>query len=144
MFLRFGHLFLTPWLLELPTAPRHSKQCPECPETFNRWQDCDRHILTHLPHWIHCPLSDCSWRGNRVKSFEQHWIQKHHHGDIPGRTHFAIFNQQVLLNHIKSGTISVSYAALQARLWVYEKSVQLQKPSLYENWWGYKLKQAPQ
>jgi len=133
-------------------SPRNPKRwrCPHCPETLTRWQDCDRHILTHLPHWIHCPLWHCSWRGSRVKSFEQHWRRDDHlpyyesYGGIPGREHFELFDPKLLLNPIKAGTFSVSFAALQARIWVIEKSVQLQKPSLFENEWGYKLKQAPQ
>jgi hypothetical protein len=166
MVLQFGYLFLPPSQPEPPTgtwsspfnsttspttmALRDSKRCPECRAKLTRWQDCDRHILTHLPHWIHCPLSHCPWRGNRVKSFEQHWKGKDHSqfyqscGGIPKREHFEIFNPQVLLNPIKAGTISVSVAAVQACIWVVEKSVQLQKPSLYKNVWGYKLKQVPQ
>jgi hypothetical protein len=165
--LQSGYLFLSPSQPELPTgtwsppfnsttshaatALRDSKQCPECLEKFSRWQDCDRHILTHLPHWIHCPLPHCSWRGNRVKSFEHHWTRTNDHlpyyesyGGIPGRDHFEIFDQRELLKQIKAGTISVGVAASHARLCVISKAVQLRKLSLLENDWGYKLKQAPQ
>ena len=66
------------------------------------------------------------------------------YGGIPGREHFALFNPQVLLSGIKAGTISVHVAASHARYCIIEKAIQFQKRSLYENDWGYKLKQALQ
>ena len=66
------------------------------------------------------------------------------YGGIPARERFALFDPQVLLNGIKAGTISVPVAAAHARYCVIGKAIQLQKRSLYENDWGYKLKQAPQ
>ena len=165
MVLHDGHHFLTPLqpASELPTSssqfnsitspatatPRDSKQCPGCPEFFTRWQDCDRHIVTHLPHWIYCPVPDCSWRGNRVKSFEQHWRRRDHlqyhepYGDIPGLEQFKIFNPQVFVNQIKAGTISTSDAASDALALVRSKANQLQKSSMLHNLWGYKLKHTP-
>ena len=131
-------------------ALRDPRQCPCCPLEFTRWQDCDRHILSHLPHWIHCPVSECSWRGNRVKSFEQHWKRNDHpqyhesYGGIPGPEEFTIFNPQEFVDHIKTGNTSISDAVYQALVYVAAKAMQLEKLSLSENLWGYKLKQASQ
>ena len=127
-------------------APGNSKQCPDCELKLTRWQDRDRHILTHLPHWIHCPLPHCPWRGNRIKSIKQHWKRQDHlryhefFGRTPRREQFAIFEPQELVNQIKAGTISTSDAAFQALNSVVMKAEQLQKSSMSENLWGYKLK----
>ncbi|KAH9064014.1 hypothetical protein EDB87DRAFT_91627 [Lactarius vividus] len=76
-------------------TPGDPRQCPACQTMFTRWQDCDRHLVTHLPHWIHCPFSNCTWRGNRVKPFKDHWKRGHGgHGNIPEREQFEIFNTQ--------------------------------------------------
>ena len=113
------------------------------------WQDRDRHLLTHLPHWLHCPAPDCSWRGNRVKSFENHWrrhdLFKHYtpNGASPEREQFELFNPQEFVDRIKAGTITVRDAADRALELVRAKADQLQKPSLSANPWGYKLKAGP-
>ena len=130
--------------------PGNPKQCPACGTKLNRWQDRDRHISTHLPHWIHCPLPHCSWRGNRIKSIELHWKRQDHlrHHESYGSTlrqeQFEIFDPQVFVNQIKAGTISTKDAAAQALIIVTAKASLLQKPSMSENRWGYKLKSAPQ
>ena len=124
-------------------------QCPACGDEFTRWQDRDRHILTHLPHWIHCPLPHCAWRGNRIKSIEVHWKRQDHlqyhesHGHTLRREQFEIFDPQVFVNQIKAGTVSADNAAYQALYFVGVKAKQLQKLSMWENRWGYKLKSAP-
>ena len=129
--------------------PKNPRQCPACGHKFTRWQDCDRHILTHLPHWIHCPLPHCAWRGNRSKSIKLHWKRQDHlqYHEFYGRTlrreQFAIFEPRDLVNQIKAGTISTSDATFQALNSVVVKADQLQKSSMLENSWGYKLKSAP-
>jgi uncharacterized C2H2 Zn-finger protein len=131
-------------------APRNPKQCPACGLIFSRWQDRDRHVLTHLPHWIHCPLLHCAWRGNRIKSIKLHWKRQDHlqyhesYGPTPIRDQFEIFDPQPFVNQTKAGTISASDAASQALIIVDVKADQLQKLSLSENPWGYKLKAALQ
>jgi hypothetical protein len=131
-----------------PRGPKWSR-CPACRLKLSRWQDRDRHILTHLPHWIHCPLPHCAWRGNHVKSIKQHWKRQDHlqyhmsYGNTPRREQFQIFNPQEFVALIKAGTISASDAANQALIIVGVKANQLQKLSMSENPWGYKLKSAP-
>ncbi|KAF8271184.1 hypothetical protein EI94DRAFT_1698315 [Lactarius quietus] len=126
-------------------TPEKPYKCPVqvCPLEFPRWQDRDRHLSIHLPHWIHCPLLDCTWRGNRVKTFEQHWLKCHKScGRIPKREDFEIFNPKEFTNEINAGTISVGAVADCAIIHVLTKADQLQKRSMLENPWGYKLKQA--
>jgi hypothetical protein len=131
------------------TTPGDPKQCPVCELKLSRWQDCDRHISTHLPHWIHCPLPHCDWRGNRIKSINLHWKRQDHlkyhesYGRTPRRYQFEIFDPQPLVNLIKAGIISASDAASLALIIVDTKATQLQKLSMSEKPWGYKLKSAP-
>lgn len=136
----------------LPTSTTTSTgrpwQCLTCSATFARWQDRDRHIITHLPHWIHCPFPDCPWRGNRVEKFKKHW-QTHpedheSYGLIPQREQFEIFNPNYFLDQIKTSTIPAHAAAVYAVDRVFQKADELQKPSLSANVWGYTLKQVPQ
>ena len=154
--------FVTPLHPVLPTLPSQinstttpatatpgdPKQCPHCRLKFTRCQDRSRHILTHLPHWIYCPLPHCAWRGNRIKSIKQHWKRQDHlqYHEFYGRTlrreQFAIFEPQELVNQIKVGTIYTDDAAFQALNSVLVKAYQLQKSSMRENPWGYKLKSA--
>jgi hypothetical protein len=138
----------TPPATAVPRDPKPS-WCPACGVKFTRWQDRDRHIVTHLPHWIHCPLPHCAWRGNRVKSINLHWKRQDHlqyhesYGNTPRLEQFQIFNPQEFVAQIKDGTISASDAAVLALIIVGVKAKQLQKSSMSENPWGYKLKSVP-
>ncbi|KAH9168839.1 hypothetical protein EDB89DRAFT_1559534 [Lactarius sanguifluus] len=126
------------------TTTGDPRQCPACTTHFNRRQDCDRHIVTHLPHWIHCPFPNCTWRGNRVKPFEIHWENDHgSYGHIPGREQFEIFNTQEFVNQIKAGTpLSVVMDSAIER--VRAMAHQLGKMSMSTNPWGWTFKQPPQ
>lgn len=130
------------------TTTRMPWQCLACLATFSRWQERDRHLVSHLPHWIHCPLPHCPWRGNRLHLFKRHWKShpEHHesYGRIPRREQFEIFNRGEFLTRISAGAIPVHAAAFHAVQLVLQKADQLQKPSLSMNVWGYKLKQTPQ
>ncbi len=120
------------------STPVYLCQSPSCPEQFSRWQDRDRHLLKHLPHWIHCPLLDCQWRGNRRNVFLKHWEAKHsrHSGDTPGSSEFTIYDPKVFIDSIRNRTISVHETAEIALYLVYAKANQLQKLSLLINPWG--------
>ncbi|KAH9047381.1 hypothetical protein EDB84DRAFT_1434866 [Lactarius hengduanensis] len=127
------------------TTPGDPKQCPACSAHFNRRQDCDRHIETHLPHWIHCSFPNCTWRGNRVKPFKIHWETDHgsHGHNIPGREQFEIFNTQEFVNQIRAGTplLVVADRAIER---VRARAHQLGKMSMSTNPWGWTFKQPPQ
>jgi hypothetical protein len=120
------------------TTPRDPKMpwCPACGLKLYRWRDRDRHILTHLPHWIHCPLPHCAWRGNRVKSIAKHWMRQDHlpyhesYGLTPRLEQFQIFDPQEFVNLITAGIISASDAAVLALIIVGVKAKQLQKSSM--------------
>jgi hypothetical protein len=163
IFLQDGYLLPAPSQPDLPIFPSQTnittspvtatpgdpKQCPVCELKLSRWQDCKRHILYHLPHWIHCPLPHCDWRGNRIKSINMHWKRQDHlkyhesYGHALRQKQFEIFDPQPLVNQIQAGTISARDAASQALIIVDVKAYQLQKLSMSEKPWGYKLKSPP-
>lgn len=130
------------------TTPGKLVQCPACQVIFPRWQEHDRHLLSHLPRWIHCPLQHCPWRGNRINSFKDHWQRQHRHeydkscGRIPGREEFEIFDPAEFVKQIKAG-VPALVVALCALERVHEKADRLKKPSMSTNAWGSKSKRAP-
>ncbi|KAH8990326.1 hypothetical protein EDB92DRAFT_1865879 [Lactarius akahatsu] len=125
------------------TTTGNPRECPICHGIFTRWQDRDRHLVTHLPHWVHCPISNCTWRGNRVRQFEDHWGRDHGSYHIPGRKQFEIFDPQEFVNQINTGTIP-AVAAGRAIERILAKARQLQKPSMSADPWGWKIKRPPQ
>jgi len=116
--------------------------CPICPRSFSRWQERDRHTLTHVPYFMHCPLPHCTWRGNRAGLFKKHWQQKNHHiyheiyGLSPERGQIETFNPWVILDQIANGAISLREGEGRAIVLVRVKASELQKPSMWADPWG--------
>jgi hypothetical protein len=111
-------------------------RCPACSAEYGRSQDCKRHIIRHLPYWIHCPLPQCSWTGNRIDIFRRHYAEHDHHGPydrVPKREAFEIYDPRELIDRIRDGTVNVDVAADIALGLVRVKAEQLQKPSLLTN-----------
>jgi len=75
-----------------------------------------------------------------------HWKRQDHlqyhesYGRTPRRVQFEVFDPEEFVCQIKAGTISAGDAAFQALMLVGVKADQLQKLSMSENPWGYKLK----
>ncbi|KAH8988044.1 hypothetical protein EDB92DRAFT_1817681 [Lactarius akahatsu] len=116
------------------TATRTRWQCHICLESFHRRQERDRHELTHVPYFIHCPLPHCAWRGNRADVFKKHWQQEDHcsyheyYGRTPERGHIETFDPWVILKQIINGAISLREGEDQAIVSVQVKAYELQKP----------------
>ena len=51
--------------------------CPICQVTYRRVQELNRHVLSHLPDYIHCRFQGCTWKGSRQSLFKEHWSSKH-------------------------------------------------------------------
>ena len=121
------------------TTPTKDCYCQFCSDTFHRWQDRDRHEVTHLPYFFHCPLPHCEWRGNRIHTFKTHWKQKDHlsyhqiYGNSPKRSQLETYDPRTILNRVRSGVISFSEAEDEAIFLVEVKSYELQKPSMRTN-----------
>jgi hypothetical protein len=74
----------------------------------------------------------------------QDHLQYHEsYGLTPRLEQFQIFDPQEFVNLITAGIISASDAAVLTLVIVGVKAKQLQKSSMSENPWGYKLKSAP-
>lgn len=119
----------------------HSFPCPVsgCPSSFGRAQDQRRHLLTHLPRWIHCPAPDCSWRGDRLSAFARHWGREHpSSSQVPEEDQCKIFDPLPLMKGIADGSVYIQDAQKYAVSIVQKKAPILGKPELFENPWGRK------
>jgi len=127
----------------LVTTTRNCWKCPICPNSFPRRQERDKHELTHVPYFMHCPLPNCAWRGNRADLFKKHWQQEDHHayhehygGHTPDGSQTETFDPWVILNQIESGAISLSEGVNQAIVLVQVKAYELQKMNVWTDPWG--------
>lgn len=114
---------------------------PGCLQSFCRRQDRNRHLLTHLPHWIHCPHPGCPWRGDRLSLFRRHWDRDNDHPsssrDLDDRQ-FRTYDPRPLVGKIEKGSLSIQDAKKYAILMVRKKALDIGQPELYENPWGRK------
>jgi len=133
----------------LPTPKRRERMwhclVSDCPSSFFRFQDRKRHLLSHLPHWIHCAYPGCSWKGDRPSAFRRHWSTNLSHlssGQDEGQ--FIIYDPFPLTERIEEGTLSVHDARKHAMLMVKKKALELDMPGLCNNPWGRKGRRAQQ
>ena len=91
---------------------------------------------------MHCPLLQCSWRGNRAGLFKKHWQQENHrnyheiYGRSPERSQVETFNPWVILDQIANGAISLREGEARAIVLVRVKACELQKLSMWKDPWG--------
>lgn len=129
-------------IIPLVSTTKNRWRCHICTESFTRRQERDRHELTHVPYFMHCPLSHCTWRGNRASSFKKHWQRAdhrnyhEHYGHTPERSQIQTFDPWLILNQIINGAISLREGEVQAIGLVQVKASQLQKPSMWKDPWG--------
>jgi len=127
----------------LKSRVRSNWPCPAsgCQSSFGHRQDQNRHLLIHLPFWIHCPYPGCSWRGDRLSLFKSHWDRASNH---PSRSQgldehqFMTYDPQPLVRKIERGTLSIRDAKMYAISMVRKKASDVGKPELCENPWGRK------
>jgi hypothetical protein len=115
--------------------------CPilDCPGSFRRPQDQKRHVLTHLPHWIHCSVPDCSWRGDRLSAFKRHWTDVHPSSSQElGEDQYKTYDPLPLVKKIVGRALSIQDAEKDALSMVRKKASELGRKELYENPWGRK------
>lgn len=115
--------------------------CPVsgCPSSLGRTQEQKRHLLVHLPRWIHCPAPDCSWRGDRLSAFLRHWGNGHPSGSqVPHEDQYKLYDPLPLMKDIAEGTLCIRAAQTYAISMVQKKASELGKPELCENLWGRK------
>ena len=125
-----------------PVIKTKEWDCYICSESFHRRQERDRHEKTHLPHFIHCPLPHCTWRGNRTHLFKEHWKQADHrpyhryYGRAPKGSQIETYDPCAVLSQLRSGAISLSEAEDQAIFLVQVKGYELQQPNMCADPWG--------
>ncbi|KAF8265544.1 hypothetical protein EI94DRAFT_1804271 [Lactarius quietus] len=130
-------------------APKRQKRfkCSICSRSFHRRQERDRHESTHLPHFIHCPLPHCAWRGNRAGLFKKHWGREDHrayhkHYDhIHNGREIETYDPWVVLNQFKNGALTFAEAEDQANVLVKVKAYELQKADIWTDPQGRNKKQ---
>ena len=124
------------------TTKKNRWQCIICPKSFTRRQERNRHELSHVPCFLHCPLPHCAWRGRRAGLFRKHWEKEdhrsyhEHYGRTPRRSQIQTFDPWMILNQIISGDISSHEGEVQAILLVQAKACELQKPAMWMDPWG--------
>jgi hypothetical protein len=126
-----------------PIQRRQSLPCPvsRCQSFLGRAQDQKRHLLTHLPHWIHCPAHDCFWRGDRLNAFGRHWSNAHPSSiRAPHEDEYRTYDPQPLMRAISEGNLNIQDAQRHAISMVRGRAVELSKPELSDNPWGSKCK----
>ena len=126
----------------IPKSRARNWRCPAsgC-LSFCRRQERNRHLLIHLPQWIHCPYPGCSWRGGRLDLFRRHWDRDSNHPsssrDLDDRQ-FMTYDPRPLVGKVEKGSLSIRDAKNYAMLMVRKKASDVGKPELCENPWGRK------
>jgi Zinc finger, C2H2 type len=110
--------------------------CPKCNKPFRRQQDLKRHIMSvHLPCWIYCSRSGCTWRGHRKDKLKRHlWKQKC--GSKAWDKQYQIYEPKMILNWILKDQVPVGVGASYALVLAAEKATELRKEGEWTDFWG--------
>ena len=123
-------------------TPSKHHACPNCKKKFKRRQELKRHVLSNLPHCIHCPFPRCPWTGNRQYNFMKH-IEVHpnfNSGRENERKESQIYDPKKLVESMASGTLAFGKAADIARSMVKTKFPKPDKAGVKVNVWGSRRK----
>lgn len=121
-----------------PKGPTHNtdKYCPICAALLGRFQDRKRHTLSHLPHWLQCQASGCSWRGDRWEHLRKHRSKVHPSNSQESDTRGSIiYDPWPLVKGITDNT-TFEVAKTIAIFLVEEKAKEVNKLELWEDLWG--------
>ena len=124
-----------------PKRPAHDadRLCPICSVPLGRSQDRRRHILSHLPHWLHCPDPGCSWRGDRFETLNKHRRKIHlFNSQEPDKNMVIIYDPWPLVQGIIQGAILIEDAKAFAILMVERKASEVGKSRVWRDLWGRK------
>ena len=111
---------------------RDGYKCPVCDEVLRRPQDREGHILLHLPHWLHCPIGDCAWRGDRWLNLRKHRLKMHpSSGEEVDRKESMIYDPWPLVESIKDGA-TLQIVTQNAISLVRERALRVKKLALWE------------
>ncbi|KAH9986012.1 hypothetical protein BJV74DRAFT_547811 [Russula compacta] len=128
------------------SAPRRpardaSLRCPICPAPLSRLQDRNRHVSTHLPHWIQCSDPSCSWRGNRWETLRRHRARVHPSSSQESdKQESMIYDPWPLVEGITKGTTQIKDARVSAISMVKKRALKLGKLEIWGDGWAHKIK----
>ena len=115
--------------------------CPNCKRNFDRAQELKRHLRSNLPHWIHCPIHQCPWTGNRRYDLKDHMTA---HANIyrgePKPEEYQIYDPEELVEAVVRDTLSVVSAADIALSMVGKRFAQPDKAGVEANVWSRRRK----
>ncbi|KAH9972454.1 hypothetical protein BGW80DRAFT_1314605 [Lactifluus volemus] len=112
--------------------------CPVCKHGSGRRQELRRHLLSvHLPYWIHCPYSPCSWRGSRMDDFRLHLKGQKCGPDRLERKQYGIYNSHMAIDWIIDRGKPVEEMARYALAVVEERARELGKVEEWSDLWGH-------
>jgi hypothetical protein len=113
--------------------------CLNCKRIFDRRQELKRHLRSNLPHWIHCPIPQCGWTGNRLHTLTDH-MTAHPQGGGFAPEEYQIYNPEALVESMARGTLTVVSAADIALSMVEERFAQPDKVGVAANVWNRRRK----
>jgi len=110
-----------------------AETCPflNCPRTYARRPDLERHIPQHISRWLYCSQLGCDWTGTRRYGLQDHLRQKHGGIPVPDRESFMIYDPKVLVKQLLSREITTEQAVHEAHLLFRSKAVLLGKLNLW-------------
>jgi hypothetical protein len=115
--------------------------CPVCEQSFGRHQERDRHVRTHLPFWLFCPVLGCAWRSDRSYTLVTHWTENHpNFGEAPRPEDCKIYNPDPLVQSVVSGELLIEEATAIALQGVRIRAQEQDKVGIWEGEWGRRLR----
>jgi len=120
---------------------RANERCPVCLASLGRLKDRERHVLSHLPKWLHCPNPSCPWRGDRWEALNIHRRNAHPSNSqeqVKSDASSIIYDPWPLVKSIITNDISLEEARKRAVLMVEKRALELTKSGLWEDFWGRK------
>ncbi|KAI9512608.1 hypothetical protein F5148DRAFT_789859 [Russula earlei] len=96
---------------------------PNCGRSFGRPQDLERHVLQHLPRWIHC--ARCNWTGNRRYALRVHLEMKHGGLPVPEPGSYTIYDAKRIVKLLLSREVTLALAENEARSSFRNRAAQL-------------------
>ncbi len=136
-------LYLTRWQTLSDSKSSHRDPptlCPVCGDVPTRGQDLRRHILSvHLPDWICCPHSDCSWRGSRKDVLYKHLKDSDKKcGSLPESVEqYTIYDTELTLRSLLIDCVPFETVETFVLGWIEERARELNKIDVWgplTNW----------
>jgi len=131
--------------VKAPTPKRGAhdanKRCPVCLASLGRPKDRERHVVSHLPQWLHCADPGCSWRGDRWAALNRHRRNAHPSSSqepVKCDASSIIYDPWPLVKGIIAEDTSLEEARKHAISMVEKRALDLTKSGIWGDFWGRK------